>query len=98
MVRLSFTNRVLRDSSGQDLPGRWLTRSEALLKYRLIFLRYYLLFGDDGKINGWLITKILRRIPILRQITRTVGTTLMRVWRKPDPADSKVVKRHTKGI
>jgi FkbM family methyltransferase len=56
---------------GRDLPGRWLTRSEALLKYRLIFLRYYL-FGDDGKINDWFITKILRRIPILRQIARTV--------------------------
>ena len=54
---------------GRDLPGRWLTRREALLKYRLIFLHYYL-FGDDGKINGWWITKILRRIPILGRITR----------------------------
>jgi FkbM family methyltransferase len=55
---------------GRDLPGRWLTRREALLKYRLIFLRYYL-FGDDGRINGWWITKILRRIPVLGQVTLT---------------------------
>lgn len=53
---------------GRDLPGRWLTRREALLRYRLIFLRYYL-FGDDGRMKHWWITKVLRRIPLVRRAT-----------------------------
>lgn len=32
---------------GEEAPGRWLSRREALAKYRLIFARYKL-YGDDG--------------------------------------------------
>ena len=32
---------------GDELPGKWLTRNQAIRRYRLIFLRYRI-FGDAG--------------------------------------------------
>jgi FkbM family methyltransferase len=42
---------------GEEAPGRWLTRRQALALYWLIFVRYRL-YGDDGiaphRAHGWL--------------------------------------------
>lgn len=58
--------RVQRDSTGlfgAELPGRWLTRDQALAKYAIIFLRYGL-FGDST-----LGRRIVRRLgPLSRLI------------------------------
>jgi FkbM family methyltransferase len=43
---------------GEELPGKWLTRPQALWRYRFIFLRYHL-FGEFG------ILRILWRVPVL---------------------------------
>lgn len=54
-------HRFERGSSGlfgEELPGRWLTRGQAIRRYRFIFLRYYL-FGDFG------VLRILLRVPRL---------------------------------
>jgi len=45
---------------GEELPGKWLTRSQALRRYRLIFLGYRI-FGDSG------ILRILLKIPGARK-------------------------------
>jgi FkbM family methyltransferase len=37
-------------SFGEEAPGRWLSRRQALLRYRLIFLRYRL-YGDSGLVS-----------------------------------------------
>jgi hypothetical protein len=44
-------------------PGRWLTKQEAISRYKPIFLQYRL-FGDFG-ILGW-----FRRIPVLKRLVR----------------------------
>ena len=36
---------------GEEAPGRWLSRRQALAKYRLIFARYKL-YGDDGLLSS----------------------------------------------
>ena len=36
---------------GEEAPGRWLSRREALAKYRLIFARYRL-YGDAGLLSS----------------------------------------------
>lgn len=46
---------------GEELPGRWLTRRQAIRRYRFIFLRYRL-FGDSGML------RILLRVPRLGRI------------------------------
>ncbi|HEY6412396.1 MAG TPA: FkbM family methyltransferase [Edaphobacter sp.] len=45
---------------GEELPGKWLTRSQALRRYRLIFLGYRI-FGDSG------ILRILLKVPGMRK-------------------------------
>ncbi len=50
---------------GEETPGRWLSRREALAKYRLIFARYKL-YGDDG---------LLSRRGALRTASQRVGGT-----------------------
>jgi FkbM family methyltransferase len=47
---------------GDELPGKWLTKDQAIGKYRGIFLRYRL-FGDNT-----VGSRLLSRIPILRTI------------------------------
>ena len=47
---------------GNELPGKWLTKDEAIRKYRGIFLRYRL-FGDNT-----VGSRLLSRIPVLRAI------------------------------
>lgn len=44
---------------GEEAPGRWMTKEEALSKYRWIFFKYALA-GDDP-INKWL-SRILRHV------------------------------------
>jgi hypothetical protein len=38
---------------GNELPGEWLTARQAIWRYRVIFLGYYL-FGDFGILKGLL--------------------------------------------
>ena len=45
---------------GDELPGKWLTRNQALRRYRLIFL-VYSLFGDSGAL------RILLKVPGVRK-------------------------------
>jgi FkbM family methyltransferase len=56
--------RFERGSSGlfgEEAPGRWLTRRQAIRRYRLIFLKYRLM-GDFG------ILRILWKLPGFRRI------------------------------
>jgi FkbM family methyltransferase len=46
---------------GDDLPGEWLSRRQAILRYGLIFLRYRL-FGDFGILRFVLKVRRLRKI------------------------------------
>ncbi len=48
---------------GEELPGKWLTMRQAILRYRFIFLRYRL-FGEFGILRG------LLKIPVLRKALR----------------------------
>jgi FkbM family methyltransferase len=48
---------------GDDLPGRWLSKSRAILRYVPIFLAYKA-FGDE---NLW-INRLVRRFPVLRGV------------------------------
>ena len=45
---------------GEELPGKWLTRNQALRRYRRIFL-VYRIFGDSG------ILRILLKVPGVRK-------------------------------
>lgn len=45
---------------GRELPGKWLTKSQALWRYRFIFLWYWL-FGDYGVLRFLLRTRALER-------------------------------------
>jgi FkbM family methyltransferase len=54
-------HRFERGSSGlfgEELPGKWLTKSQAIWRYRFVFLRYRF-FGDSG------ILRFLLRVPRL---------------------------------
>ena len=46
---------------GNDLPGKWLTRRQAILRYRFIFLKYWL-FGDFGILRFVLKVRRFRKI------------------------------------
>lgn len=46
---------------GEEAPGRWLSRKEALAEYRKIFRRYRL-FGDDGLFRRNRVTRRLMRL------------------------------------
>jgi FkbM family methyltransferase len=47
---------------GEETPGEWITRRQALKRYRLIFLRYRL-FGDEGIARrSRLVNRIIRRL------------------------------------
>ncbi len=52
---------------GNLLEGPWLTRDQALAKYRTIFMRYRLM-GDNTRLE-----KVLRRIPVVRRVLGLVG-------------------------
>ena len=56
---------------GADLPFEWKGYKQILNEYKLIFLQY-VLFGDDGKLNGYSVGRGLRKI-------------LSRLLRKPIP-------------
>lgn len=45
---------------GQELPGKWLTRRQAIQRYRIIFFMYYF-FGDFGVLRVLVRVRGLRR-------------------------------------
>lgn len=48
---------------GQEAPGRWLKRRQAVAVYRLIFTRYWLV-GDRQAQRGATFSAMVRRLPI----------------------------------
>ena len=53
---------------GEEAPGPWLTEREALRKYRVIFVRYWL-FGDYGVFRDRpRVRRFVQRIPVLRRL------------------------------
>lgn len=65
------THRFVEGSSGPfgpDLPGPWLTRDQAIARYRRVFVMYRL-FGDRG---------VLRHIPLSRLFFRALGRLINR--------------------
>ncbi len=52
---------------GEDLPGRWLTRRQAIARYIRIFIAYKTL-GDNT-----LLSRLLPRIPVLRRLMALVS-------------------------
>ena len=71
---------------GEELPGKWLTRNQAIRRYRLIFLRYRI-FGDAG------ILRVLLKIPGFRKALPQ--TTEAHVGKSADSSTGKKGVRAT---
>ncbi len=51
---------------GQDLPGKWISKDQALKKYKKIFFLYKA-FGDNSLLRKFFLTRIM--IKVLRKLT-----------------------------